>query len=232
MPRRIGTLAEKSMHASLKAIYAQPGDRLEVELDGYVIDILRQLEHEPAPYTCIEIQTRGLAKLKAKLEALLDKHFIQVVYPIAQERFVVRMDAEGAILSRRRSPKHGTVWHVFPELVSIPTLALHPHFSLTALLVREEEIWIDDGQGSWRRNHWSIYDRRLLDVVQPVTLSAPADFVALLPPELPSEFDSRDLALALKQPRALAQKMVYCLRMMGLLQVRGKRGNALVYSVT
>lgn len=231
MPRTIGTLAEKSLHAALKAYYARADDRLECELDGYVIDILRPVDGGADPsYQCIEIQTRSLAKMKPKLAALLDRHPVRVVYPIARERYVVRVDQDGAIRSRRKSPKRGTVYHLFPELVTFPAWVQHPNFSLEVLLIREEEIWVDDGQGSWRRKRWSIYDRRLLDVVQAISLATTAGFAALLPPALPPAFDSKEIADTIHQPRYIAQKMAYCLREMGVLQITGKRGNALLYS--
>ena len=229
MPRRIGTLGEKSLHASLKLYYAQPGDALECELDGYIIDVLRRSGDE---YQCIEIQTRNLAGMKPKLHALLDRYPVRVIYPVAQERFIIRVDADGVIGSRRKSPKRGTVYHLFPELVSLPKLIHHPNFSLEVLLIRDEQLLVDDGQGSWRRKHWSIYDRRLLEVVETVSFAAPTDFAALLPADLPGEFDSRDLATGLKQPRPLAQKMLYCLREMGVIQITGKRGKTLLYTLT
>jgi hypothetical protein len=232
MPRRIGLLAEKSLHAALKAMYARPGDALECDLDGYVVDIVRRLPDDPLSCRCIEIQTGGLAALKRKLQALLDRYPVQVVYPIAQERHIVRVDKDGVILSRRKSPRRGTVFHLFPELVSFPALVRHPNLSLEVLLIREEQLWLDDGQGSWRRKHWSIYDRRLNGIVKTIPLVTPADFAALLPPDLPSHFDSQELASALRQPRYIAQKMAYCLREMRVLQVTGKRGNALIYSPT
>ncbi len=37
----IGTLGERSLHAALKEWYAEQGDLLEREVDGYVIDIVR-----------------------------------------------------------------------------------------------------------------------------------------------------------------------------------------------
>ncbi len=73
--------------------------KLEWELDGYVIDILRGGDR------CIEIQTRSLAKMKPKLTALLDKYPVRVIHPIAQERHVIRIDADGVIVSRRKSPE-------------------------------------------------------------------------------------------------------------------------------
>src|SRR5205823_148088 len=61
MPPRIGTLAEKSLHAALKARYARPDDRLEYRLNGYVIDIFRCAGELSLGCQCIEIQTRSLA---------------------------------------------------------------------------------------------------------------------------------------------------------------------------
>jgi hypothetical protein len=233
MPSHIGTLAEKSLHAQLKQLYTQPGDRLEHALDGYVIDIARPGADESAPdFSCIEIQTRGLGNMKAKLHSLLPQRPVQVVLPIAAETTIVRMDKGGAILSRRKSPKHGSLLHVFAELVSLPALLDHPHFALEVLLTCEEQIWRDDGLGSWRRKHWSLYDRRLLAVTDSTLLACPGDCAALLPNNLPDHFTCRDLAAAAGLPHALAQKMAYCLRQMGMLNPVGKQGNALVYART
>ena len=40
----IGTLREKPLHASLKQLYARPGDRAEVAVDGFVIDLVREAD--------------------------------------------------------------------------------------------------------------------------------------------------------------------------------------------
>lgn len=226
MARRIGTLREKSLHAALKAHYALPGDRLECDVNGYVVDIVRESG------ACVEIQTRHLAAMKPKLNRLLDEYPVRVVHPVAQERTILRVDTDGAIVSRRKSPKRGTVYDLFPELVSLPRMVAHPNLTLEVLLIREEQVWMDDGLGSWRRKHWSIADRRLTAVCEAVTLASLADFAALVPDGLPDEFDSGELAESIRQPRALAQKMSYCLREMGVFQLAGKRGRSLVYSRT
>ncbi len=239
MPTHIGTLAEKSLHAQLKQRYAVPGDLLEHPLDGYVVDIARPCPpdagvgpdaHVGPDFRCIEIQTRHLAAMKSKLGALLPLRPVHVIFPIAAQRTIARMDAGGAILSRRRSPQHGSIYALFPELVSLPALIHHPHFTLEVLLIHEEQIWRDDGQGSWRRRRWSIYDRRLLAVFTAIPLTGPADFAALLPATLADGFDTRTLAAAIAQPHPIAQKMAYCLRHMGILNLAGKRGNALLYT--
>ncbi len=229
MTRQIGTLAEKSLHAALKLAYALPGDQLEYPLAGSVIDIVRR-DHDAAPTLCIEIQTRNLGALKPKLRALLDDHSVRVVHPIARERTITRIDADGVIVSKRKSPRHGTVYHVFPELVGITPYLLHPQFTLEIALIREEQVWVDDGRGSWRRKRWSIHDRKLIAIDTTITLATFADYVALLPPDLPPAFDTLELARAIKTARPLAQKMAYCLRAIGVIQMMGKRGNAVIYA--
>lgn len=221
-PRTIGELRETSLHAALKALIARPGDLIETRVEGYIVDIVRGSQ-------LIEIQTGRFSGLKPKLAALLPRYQVRLVYPIAQSRWVVRAAADGAALRRRKSPVHGAVEHVFRELVSIPALALHPCFSLEVLLIEEEQIWRDDGRGSWRRQRWSIADRRLLRVIDQLPLETAADYQALLPPALPALFTTAELAEALGQPRRLAGQMVYCLREMGLLTAHGKRGRAVLY---
>jgi hypothetical protein len=234
MPTHIGTFTEKSLHAQLKQLYAAPGDLLEHPLDGYVVDIAQPLRSEAGSaspdYRCIEIQTRHLAAMKPKLAVLLAARPVHVVFPIAAQRTIARIDGGGAILSRRRSPKRGSIYDIFPELVSLPALIHHPHFSLEVLLIHEEQVWRDDGRGSWRRRRWSIFDRRLLATDTAVPLTGPEDFAALLPAGLADGFDCRTLAVAIGQSLPVAQKMAYCLRHMGILAVTGKQGNALLYT--
>jgi hypothetical protein len=120
---------------------------------------------------------------------------------------------------------------VFHELVYIPSLLRNPNFSLEVLLVRSEDLLIDDGKGSWRRRRWSIFDRRLLDVVDSVLFEAPDDLLKLLPPSLPEKFTTKDLSQASKLRVSTAQKMAYCLRQIGLIEAVDKRGRALLYSL-
>ncbi len=222
--RSIGTMQEKSLHAALKRWYARRGDRLEVRVDGFDIDILRG-------DLLIEIQTRNFSALKRKLTALTEHHPVRLVYPIAQEKWIVRIAADGRTqLSRRKSPKRGRLAHLFEELVRIPRLMMSPNFSLEVLLIQTEEIRCDDGQGSWRRQRWSIHDRTLIDVVDRTVLQSPSDFRAFLPSTLTEPFTTADLSKALSLSRRLAQKMAYCLREMGVIKIAGKRGRALLYS--
>ena len=144
----IGTLGERSLHSALKDWYAVPGDRLEAKVDGFHIDILR---HK----LLIEIQTSNFSSQRKKLTTLTGKHNVRLVFPIAKEKWIVRLSADGLTrLGRRKSPKKGHLLLLFEELVSIPSLMKVENFSLEVLLIQAEEVRCDDGQGSWRRKGW------------------------------------------------------------------------------
>lgn len=222
----IGTIGEKSLHSELKDWYAKPGDQLEVEVDGFYIDIKRN-------NLLIEIQTANFSSLRRKLSVLVKKCPMRLVYPISEQKWIVRVDIDGLTrLGRRKSPKKGNIYHLFNELVSLPELITNPNFSLEVLLVQEEEVRCNDGKGSWRRKGLSIMDRRLLGVLNQYRFIKPEDFLALVPRDLPDAFSTLELAECIDQPRWLAQKMAYCLRKMEVLDIVGKNGNALLYSTS
>ena len=223
MPNTIGTLNEKSLHAALKLGYARPDDLIEVSVDGFAVDIVRG-------DLLIEIQTRNLSAIKRKLTTLVERHPVRLVYPVAQDKWIVRQSKNGRhVLGRRKSPKRGTVELVFEELVSIPQLLAHSNFSLDVLLIQEEEVRRYDGTRNWRRKGWVMHERRLLQVVGQRLFETPKDMLALIPTTLPEPFTTTDLAEATGQPLWLAQKMAYCLREMGAITVVGKRGRGILY---
>lgn len=215
-------MGEMSLHAALKERLARPGDQFEVKLEGYFIDIVHG-------DLLIEIQTGNFTALKRKLGRLLENHPVCVVYPIARERWVRRVTADGQEVSRRKSPKKGRIEDLFLELIRLPHLVSHPNFTLKALLVQEEVIWRDDGQGSWRRKGWSVADRLLLDVLEYRDFKETADYLALLPDSLDYPFTNNDLRSKLGVRANLAQKMSYCLKKMELIEVVGKDGRSLLY---
>ncbi len=220
----IGIMQERSLHAALKRWYARPGDRLEEKVDGFLIDICRA-------GLLVEIQTRNFSAVKHKLTRLSNEHPVLLVYPIAREKWIVRLAADGLTqLSRRKSPKRGSRFQLFEELVSLPELMTRRNFSLEVLLIREEEVRREVGKGGRRRGGWTLFDRRLIDVVERLFLTSPGDFRTFLPTSLPEPFTTSDLANALGKPRYLAQQMCYCLRKMGTINVVGKRRNALLYA--
>lgn len=221
----IGLLNEKPLHASLKKWYAQPGDRFEVDVDGFVIDLVRG-------DLLLEIQTGNFASIKSKLAKLVGSNQIRLIYPIAQEKWIVRLGRDDRSRpTRRKSPKRGRVEDLFLEMVSIPDLVSNPNWSLEVLMIREEEARRYEGRRHWRRRGWGVEERRLLEVVGRRLFVEPADWLAFLPKGLTS-FTARDFAEAMDIGMELAQKMAYVLRKAGLVELMGRRGRANLYEVT
>jgi hypothetical protein len=226
MSQEIGSLNEGSLHAALKEWYARPGDQFEVPVDGYFVDIVRG-------DLLVEIQTRSFASIRAKLQDLVERHCLRLVYPVAREKWIVKLSGDGRARSgRRKSPKRGRFEDLFAELVSFPRLLAKPNFALEVLLTQEEEIRRHDPTRAWRRRGWVTQDRRLLQVVDRRLFETPADLADLLPPGLAEPFTTSDLASAMGRPRRLAQRMAYCLREMGTIAQVGKQGNAFLYART
>jgi hypothetical protein len=224
-PALIGTLSERSLHAHLKRMYAQSGDCVEEKVGGYWVDIRRGED-------VIEIQTGSFASMKKKLAKLLEERSVRIVHPVAVEKWITRIGPDGeSFLSRRKSPKRGSLYDLFDELVSFPQLILHPRFSVEVALVKEEEMRCEDGKGSWRRKGASIKDHILLEVSDRVPFESPRDFLRVLPEGWAGPSTNRDLATALKQPYFRIARMTYCLSRMGLIRRAGKRGNSMLYAL-
>jgi hypothetical protein len=216
---------ETHLHTALKTWYAQTGDLIEAEIDGYRIDIVHD-------NVLIEIQTKHFYNIREKLNTLLANHLVHLVFPIAQEKWIMRLGEEQKLKNhRRKSPKHGRVEHIFDELIRFPDLITHPNFSIEILMTNEEELWVNDGKGSWRRGGWSIQDRRLLKVVDRITLATPGDLRSLLPQSLPQPFTTRDLAKSIPIRQSLARKMAYCLRQSAVITISGKQGKSYLYRI-
>jgi len=220
----IGVLNEKPLHASLKQWYAQPGDRLEVPVDGFVIDIVRN-------EVLLEIQTGHFGAVKSKLATLVGSHRVRVIYPIAREKWIVRLPRKGTrVMTRRKSPTRGRVEDLFSEAVRIPQMLSHSNFSLEVLMTREEEVRRYGGGRTWRARGRGIGERRLLDVVERRVFEGPDSWLALLPEGF-DRFTAKDLADATGVRVELAQQMTYSLREAGLVTLVGKRGRANLYAV-
>jgi hypothetical protein len=213
----IGVLREGPLHAAIKALLAGPGDRLEVPVGRFVIDLVR------ADGELVEVQTGGFSALGPKLDGLLDQHRMRIVYPVAAERRIVRVDENGEIASVRRSPKHAGVLEVFDRLVAFPSLLTHPHLTVEVLLLREDHVRGTQTARRRRRTR-DPGDRRLVDVLDRVELRRPDDLLTAMPPLPADPFSTRELATLLGCTVLLARRAVYCLRMMGLVEAAGKRG--------
>jgi len=210
-------MREGPLHAAVKALLAGPGDRLEVPVGRFVIDLVR------ADGELVEVQTGGFGALGRKLDALLDDHRFRIVHPVAAERRIVRADEHGEVLSARRSPKRASAVDVLGKLVAFPSLLSHPNLTVEVLLLREDHVRAPQPDTTgWRKRDPG--ERRLVDVLERVEIRGPDDLLRALPKLPPEPFSTRELASLLGCSTLLAQRTAYCLRMVELIEPAGKRG--------
>jgi len=215
---------ESSLHSEIKKWYFLKGDKLEVKVDDFVVDIVRG-------DLLIEIQTANFSAIKPKLLRLLNEHKVRLVYPIPRIKWIVhRLTATGETFGRRRSPKKGGLSDLFSELIRIPTLFSKGNFSIEVLIIEVEEIWCNDGRGSWRRKGASIEDRHLIRVFERQIFERKTDFLKILPKELPDPFSNRHLARSLGISVNQSRKITYSLRKMGTIAYVAKKGNQMLFS--
>ena len=212
-------LREGPLHAALKRTLARPGDRLEVQVGRYVIDLVR------ADGELVEVQTGGFGPLAPKLDALLDEHRFRIVYPVAAQRRIARVDTDGLVLSARASPRRGDALELFDRLVTFPSLLSHPHLTIEIVLVAEDHIRAPAPVRGRRRTR-DPGQRRLAEILERIEIAEPAALLALLPTLPAGPFTTRELAACSGVRTLLAQRVVYCLRAVGLLEAAGKRGRA------
>ena len=222
--QHIGVRYESTLHAELREWYSLPDDIIERKIDSYIIDIVRG-------DLLIEIQTSNFSSINRKLRELLKNHKVQLVHPLVQEKWILKIDRKNEMVySKRKSPKREVPSDIFNELVYLPDIINEPAFSLVVVMIVEEEIWCNDGRGSWLRKGMSIVDRKLVSVKEVLPLRSTDSFLSFLPNDLPKKFTNKILATSAGVPIRKAQKMTYCLKKMGAIVQTGKIQNELQFS--
>jgi hypothetical protein len=213
----IGTLNEGPLHAALKTLYAEPGDELEVPLDGFVIDIVRS-------NLLVEIQTASFGSMGRKFDQLLDQHRMLLVHPVEIETYLQRPGR-----APRKSPKRGSIFALFEELVSIPTLLDHPNLMLDVVLVSVTRVQRPARRRG--RSGFRTIERQLREVLEVRHFAGTRDLAALLPEGLPPRFTTTDIAARALVDRPVAQRMAFCLRALGVITQVGRTRAGIQYSL-
>ena len=219
----IGTLSEKTVHAVLKRFYEPDEANHEIRIDGYVADILKGGE-------IIEIQTRSFNTMRKKLETFLEQYHVTIVHPIPHTKWLVWVDEEtGEVTNRRKSPKTGSVYQVFPELYKIKFFLNHPNLHFCFPLIDMEEQRLLNGWSKDRKKGSSRYDRIPVALADEIYVDGAKEFDKLIPENLPEEFTAKDFAKAAKVTLKVAQTAMTVLYYTGTVERVGKMGNAYIY---
>ena len=216
----VGTLGEKTLHAVLKRMIEPDLSRHEVKLGRYTADVLNE-------HGVFEVQTRNLYKLKPKLTALLPYWPVTVVVPVVETKWLLMMDPEtGELKERRRSPKRGRAAAILPDLAYLKPLLKDPNLSFLLVRLEGEELR-KPSHSRWRPvTPLEFAPTRFLGTV---CLKTPADYTALLPPDLPKEFTAQELAKALGLPAGQGSAAANVLAFMGAIRQTGTKGRAYLY---
>lgn len=217
---------ETNLHRQLKAIYAGDADAQEVLVDGYRIDAVRD-------DWLIEIQQASLSAFRDKISHLLELgHRVLVVKPLCSRKYLIKRKRRGGkIIDQRYSPARCSIHMLFLELVHFTQVFPHPNLKLEVLLTEQEEERQPVTRKYRRQKPYRVLGRSLREIVESVEIATVDDLVQMLPLQLSEPFSTADLAAELGMPRWLAQKMAYCLRQTGGLEISGKQGNSLLYSI-
>ena len=223
MKKSIGTRRESSLHRALKFAYA--GRRTEREAAGFVADGIS------AEGEFIEVQTGSFAPLKHKVPELVKLGRLRIVYPVVIAKYIEVYSSNGKREYRRKSPRRGNPWDLFNALVYAPELPLTRGLAVELVLLDASEQRIRDGKGSWRRKGLSIKDHQLLAVHERICLEKLADYLRFVPFTRAEFFTSASLGEKAGIRRELAQKTLYVLLRLGIIEKTGKERNALVYRI-
>jgi hypothetical protein len=219
---------ETSLHRQLKELYAAGDAQFEVQLGDYRIDVVTSER-------LIEIQHGSLGAIRDKIRALLrrkDRREVLVVKPIVASKLLIKQSEPGGeTIHRRMSPKRGRLLDLFDDLVHFSNVFPHRRLTLEVPLVEIEELRYP-GHGRrrrWRLNDHQVEDQRLVRVLQTHRFKTGGDLAALIDCPLPRPFHTGHLAESLDVNRWIAQRIAYCLALMGAIRQVGKQGNARLY---
>lgn len=219
----IGTLGEKTMHAVLKHYFEPYTANHEVRVGGFVADIVGE-------NGIIEIQTGNFNKLRKKLESFLDVSIVTVVYPIPSTKWIVWIDpSTGEITDKRKSPKKGTPYEVFPELYKIKSFITHENFRLCIVLIDTIEYRKLDGWSNDKKKGSSRYERIPIELVDEIYIENLSDYQKLIPDNIPENFTSKDYKNATKLSLRKAQVAMNVLKYTNAIKQKGKDGRSYLY---
>lgn len=222
----IGTYQEKTVHAVLKNYFQPYSDGHEQKIGGFVADIVNE-------DGIIEIQTGGFDKLRKKLAAFLTVSKVTIVHPIPYNKWIASINPDtGEIGKKRKSPKKGSPYEIFPELYKIKQYISNENFQLCIIMLDIEEYRRPpetNGLRRGRRKGYTRFDRIPVELVNEIHINKKNDWYYFIPNLLNVEYTSSDFAKAAEIPVSLAQITLNILTEVSAVKRIGKKGNSILY---
>lgn len=220
----IGTLGEKTLHAVLKEYYEPDVQSQEVKIGDYVADIVGE-------HGIIEIQTRGLSRLKPKLECFLQATDVTVVHPVPFVKYVSWLNEEtGDISKPRKSTKKYDEYTALWEMYGIKEFIKNPRFHLVLCMMEIEEIRSLNGWSKDKKRGSTRFDQIPRGIISEIRFETKDDYWQLLPIGVDKNFTTSQLAKVLNRDRETARELLHILESAQIVQRTGKEKNSILYS--
>lgn len=222
----IGTYGEKTVHSVLKNYFEPYSDSHEQKIGRYVADIVGQ-------DGIIEIQTAGFDKLRKKLESFLEVSKVTIVHPIAHKKWLISINPEtGEQGKKRKSPKVGTPYEIFPELYKIKPYLKNENLTICIVMLDIEEYRRppeEDGLRRGRRKGYVRHDRIPIALEDELYFDSVYDWQYFIPNDLDDTYTSKGFAKKAKLHAQSAQLVLNILYEIGAVERVGKIGNSYLY---
>lgn len=225
----IGTLSEKTVHAVLKYYYAPREDYHEIKIGSYVADICREGE-------IYEIQSKSFHLMRKKLDCFLKEHDVTIVYPVPLVKYIRWVDVDtGEISPRKKSPLHGKLYDILPELYGIKNYLQEENLHFILCFIEMEEYKLLDGYSASKKKGATKSDRIPTAIKGEFFIDKKEDYLNLLPKSIldvsENVFTSSDLALEAGCHVSYARLLLHLLNYLELVERIGKKGNTYLYKI-
>ena len=223
----IGTLGEKRMHAVIKRYLCEDHAYHEVGVfdTGFVSDV--RIGND-----VYEVQTGAFYPMKKKIAHYLEctDCVVTVVHPIAVERTVCWVDPKtGEVSPPARSPKRERPCHLLPELYCLLPYLGNPRLRFRLLMLTERDFRTLTGRRDNRKRGARLWERMPLSLEGELEFSSPADFAALLPPDLPLHFTVKELSSLTGLRGRDAYSAAHVLEALGVISSADPIGRAMAF---
>lgn len=234
------TLNESDLHRSLKVLYSEKyNGNIEVQAFDHIYDILTEEN------LAIEIQTLNLAKLLPKTLDSIEKGLkVKIVHPVIHIK-TIESYKDGLLISRRKSPKKGSIYSIFRELTGLYPVLLNPEFSLEIVIVNMIEQREKHDQAVQARNQrrrfrkdWTKANKKLDEILETRIFRTKEDYLSLLPEDLEKEFCAKDLKILFNSDKFYpaeaaknANLILWVFSHMGIIQETGTRNRSKYYKI-
>lgn len=215
----IGTLNEKCIHSALKNYFSNEYDQ-EAKIGSFYADIVTE-------NGIFEIQTANFGKLNKKLEAMLEACHVTVVYPYEKRVKTSSVsDSSGELIRENGFRSSNSLTDLFLELYRIKSFLTNPNLTVCIAELDVERVnYVNEKTG--RRRGRGKYTKTPLKLRREIYLERAEDYRIFLPEGICGEFTVKELQGMVKGTDA--KIMLEILLYLGLVDKRGKRGNAELY---